>query len=107
MLSRSAIGFGLGSLVVGSGVGSISGEAVCWNPGVVGEFISSGESLILAVYSKTSLASLDPPECGTSSRVKPLEGAVMNVLLLLDVEEVARPVAGGRGPEGTRCCGRS
>ena len=71
--------------------------------------MSSGESIISAVYSNTSLASLDwevdPLELrGISSSVKPLEGAVMNESWLRAVEAA---VEGGRGPEGTRCCKRS
>jgi hypothetical protein len=44
----------------------------------------------------------------TSSSVNPLDGAVTKVSWLLDEDAVrGTAVAGGRGPEGIRCCWRS
>lgn len=83
-MSRRAVGFRFGDFIVGRAMGRVSGEVVWGKRDEVGESMSSGESIISAVYSNTSLCSLawevDPLEHrGISSNVKPLEGAVMNV----------------------------
>jgi hypothetical protein len=116
VLRRRAAGFIRGDLVEGSELGMTSGELASGMIGEVGELMSSGDSLksfrpVLSISPAGDSPGPAWPSCvrssypGTiSSSVMPLEGAVMNVSLLRDVEAVPNPAEGeGRGPEGTRC----